>query len=317
NEAPPAVISIFLGDELNAVVEALENDAPYEGARHMVMKLGANVLPDLRKDSTDRNRTSPFAFTGNKFEFRMLGSSNSISCANIHLNAAVAESLRQFADVLENADDLDKAIHDLIRENIKAHKRIIFNGNGYDDSWIAEAEKRGLANLRTTADCMPKICDKKNVEMLTRHAIFTEAEITSRRDIMLENYVKTVNIEANTMLDMARTQILPAISAFASGKAAGVVSVLSAVPGAHCEYEKRIVERLSQITDEMDKTVDVLDSKVAKLRAIEDIVKQSEFVRDSVIPAMEDLRALADEAETMVAKESWPFPTYDKLLFGV
>ncbi len=317
NEAPPAVISIFLGDELNAVVEALENDAPYEGARHMVMKLGANVLPDLRKDSTDRNRTSPFAFTGNKFEFRMLGSSNSISCANIHLNAAVAESLRQFADVLENADDLDKAIHDLIRENIKAHKRIIFNGNGYDDSWIAEAEKRGLANLRTTADCMPKICDKKNVEMLTRHAIFTEAEITSRRDIMLENYVKTVNIEANTMLDMARTQILPAISAFASGKAAGVVSVLSAVPGAHCEYEKRIVERLSQITDEMDKTVDVLDSKVAELRAIEDIVKQSEFVRDSVIPAMEDLRALADEAETMVAKESWPFPTYDKLLFGV
>ena len=317
NEAPPAVISIFLGDELNAVVEALENDAPYEGARHMVMKLGANVLPNLRKDSTDRNRTSPFAFTGNKFEFRMLGSSNSISCANIHLNAAVAESLRQFADVLENADDLDKAIHDLIRENIKAHKRIIFNGNGYDDSWIAEAEKRGLANLRTTADCMPKICDKKNVEMLTRHAIFTEAEITSRRDIMLENYVKTVNIEANTMLDMARTQILPAISAFASGKAAGVVSVLSAVPGAHCEYEKRIVERLSQITDEMDKTVDVLDSKVAELRAIEDIVKQSEFVRDSVIPAMEDLRALADEAETMVAKESWPFPTYDKLLFGV
>ncbi len=317
NEAPPAVISIFLGDELNAVVESLENDAPYEGTKKLVMKLGAEVLPELRKDSTDRNRTSPFAFTGNKFEFRMLGSSNSISCANIHLNAAVAESLRQFADVLENADDLDKAIHDLIKENLKAHKRIIFNGNGYDDSWIAEAEKRGLSNLRTTADCMPKICDPKNVEMLTRHGIFTEAEIFSRRDIMLDNYVKTVNIEAMTMLDMARTQILPAISAFAAGKASGIVSVQQAVPGAHCEYEKRIVERLSGITDEMDDAVNVLAEKDNKLKEIEDVMEQANFVRDEVIPAMDALRSLADEAEAMTAKESWPFPTYDKLLFGV
>ena len=317
NEAPPAVISVFLGDELTAVLDSIENDAPYDGQKRAMMDLGARVLPSLRKDTTDRNRTSPFAFTGNKFEFRALGSSNSISCANIHLNAAVAESLRQFADVLEKADDFDHAVHHLIRETIKAHKRIIFNGNGYDDAWIAEAERRGLSNYKTTPDCMPHICDKKNVKMLTRHSIFTEAEIISRRDIMLENYVKTVNIEAVTMIDMARTQILPAVSAYAARQAEGVVSVRKAVPDAKCGYEVKIVEKLSMLTDEMAEDLAALEKAVSDMHSIEDVVAQSESVRDSVIPCMEKLREAADAAEVMVAKESWPFPTYDKLLFGV
>ena len=317
NEAPPAVISIFLGDELNAVLESIENDAPYDGTKQIMMNPGAAVLPSLRKDTTDRNRTSPFAFTGNKFEFRMLGSSNSISCANIHLNAAVAESLRQFADTLENTDDFDKTLHEIIRDTVKAHKRIIFNGNGYDDKWIAEAEKRGLSNLRTTADCMPKICDPKNVEMLTRHKIFTESEIFSRRDIMLENYVKTVNIEALTMTDMARTQILPTVSAFASVTAEAILKKKQAVPSAKCAYESETVARLSELTDSIAEASDKLSDSVKELHGIDNIVKQSEFVRDTVLPQMDELRAFADEAETMVSKESWPFPTYDKLLFGV
>ncbi|MCR5168698.1 MAG: glutamine synthetase III [Oscillospiraceae bacterium] len=317
NEAPPAVVSIFLGDELNGVLESLEKDAPYEGTKDLIMKLGASVLPELRKDTTDRNRTSPFAFTGNKFEFRMLGSSNSISCANIHLNAAVAESLREFADILEKADDLDRTVHELIRDTIRKHKRIIFNGNGYDESWIAEAEKRGLSNLRTTADCMPKLCDKKNADMLIRHGIFTESEIISRRDIMLDNYVKTVNIEALTMLDMARTQILPAVSSFAAEKAEAVVTKKQAVPSAKCGYETKIVEKLSELEDSIDEAVSALAAAEAKLGTFDDIIAQSGFVKDVLIPAMDDLRRYSDEAESVISKESWPFPTYEKLLFGV
>ncbi len=215
NEAPPAVVSIFLGDELNAVLEAIENNTPYKGAEKKKMKLGVDVLPKFNRDTTDRNRTSPFAFTGNKFEFRMLGSSNSIACANIMLNAAVAESLKIYADRLEKVEDFEFALHETIRKTIKDHKRIIFNGNGYDGDWIKEAtEKRGLLNYPTTADAVPHILDKKNVDMLTSHGIFTEAEIKSRYEITLENYCKTVVIEANTMVDMAKTQIAPAVSAY-------------------------------------------------------------------------------------------------------
>ncbi|MCM1132656.1 MAG: glutamine synthetase III [Ruminococcus flavefaciens] len=316
NEAPPAVISIFLGDELTAVLDAIESDTPYGGTKKEKMQLGVDVLPKFRKDTTDRNRTSPFAFTGNKFEFRMLGSSNSISCANIHLNAAVAEVLKQFADELEKADDFNTALHDLIRRTIKEHKRIIFNGNGYDDAWIAEAEKRGLLNLKTTADAMPRICDKKNVDMLTSHGIFTEAEIYSRRDIMLENYIKAVNIEALTMIDMARKEIIPAVSKFTADTASAVASKTSVVSVA-CKYEKKLITTLSDLTDEMDEAVIALEGAVAELKGIEDIVKASEFVRDSLLPKMEELRDSADKAETVTAEEYWPFPTYDKLLFGV
>ncbi len=215
NEAPPAVVSMFLGDELNAILEAIENNTPYNDVGKQIMKLGVSVLPTFTKDTTDRNRTSPFAFTGNKFEFRMLGSSNSIACANIMLNAAVAESLRIYADRLEKAEDFETTLHEMIRKTIKDHKRIIFNGNGYDDAWIHEAtEKRGLCNYRTTADCLPHILNKKNVEMLTAHKIYTEAELRSRMEITLDNYCKTVIIEANTMVNMARGEIAPAVESY-------------------------------------------------------------------------------------------------------
>ena len=246
----------------------------------------------------------------------MLGSSNSISCANIHLNGAVAEVLKQFADKLEGAKDFNKALHELIKNTIKEHKRIIFNGNGYDDKWVKEAEKRGLSNLRTTADCMPKICDKKNIEMLTSHGIFTEAEIYSRRDIMLENYVKSVNIEAQTMVDMARKEIIPAVAKFAADTASAV-AVKKSVSKAACKYETRLVEELSVRIDEMDDAAVKLEAAVAKLKTIGDIIKESEFVRDKMIPAMDKLRAAADKAETITAEDYYPFPAYDKLLFGV
>ncbi|MBQ5988635.1 MAG: glutamine synthetase III [Oscillospiraceae bacterium] len=316
NEAPPAVISIFLGDELTEILEAIENDTPYGGAAKEKMKLGVDVLPQFSKDTTDRNRTSPFAFTGNKFEFRMLGSSNSISCANIHLNGAVAEVLEKFADELEKASDFNTALHELIKHTIKEHKRIIFNGNGYDDKWIAEAEKRGLSNLKTTADCMPKICDKKNVDMLTRQGIFTEAEIHSRCDIMLENYVKSVNIEASTMIDMARKEIIPAVSKFASDTASAV-AVKKSVCNSACKYETRLVSELTDLIDQMDEATTKLEAIVAELKKIEEVRSQSEFVRDEMLPAMDTLRAAADKAETKTAEDYYPFPAYDQLLFGV
>lgn len=314
NEAPPAVISIFLGDELSGVLDAIENDTPYDKGQKQTMQLGVGVLPEFSKDTTDRNRTSPFAFTGNKFEFRMLGSSNSISCANIHLNAAVAESLRQFADVLEKADDFNAALRTLVRDTIKAHKRIIFNGNGYDESWIAEAEKRGLSNLKTTADAMPKLLEQKNVEMLTAHGIFTESELHSRCDIMLENYTKTVNIEALTMIDMAKKQILPALSRF-TGDLAAQAKSKDGISSQN--YEKRIVRELSALMDEIDEAVFTLEKSVAELKSIDTAIEASAFVRDMILPEMEALRIPADKAEQITSEEYWPFPTYDKLLFGV
>lgn len=317
NEAPPAVISIFLGDELTAVLEAIENDTPYDGGKKEKMQLGVDVLPQFSKDTTDRNRTSPFAFTGNKFEFRMLGSSNSISCANIHLNAAVAEVLKQFADKLEGVDDFNASLHQLIKDTIKAHKRIIFNGNGYDESWIAEAEKRGLSNLKTTVDCMPKLCDKKNADMLISHGIFTESEIYSRRDIMLDNYIKNVSIEASTMIDMARKQILPAVSSYASDKASSVAVKKSVAPTLSCSYETSLVTELSNLTDAIDSATADLEAAVEELKGIADIIKASEFIRDSILPKMDALRSAADKAEIITAESYWPFPTYDKLLFGV
>ena len=280
------------------------------------MQLGVDVLPKFSKDTTDRNRTSPFAFTGNKFEFRMLGSSNSISCANIHLNAAVAEELKQFADELEKAEDFNSALHDLIRKTIKEHKRIIFNGNGYDDAWIAEAEKRGLMNLKTTADAMPHICDKKNIEMLTSHGIFTEAEIYSRCDIMLENYIKTVRIEAVTMTDMARKEIIPAVADFAAATA-NAVSVKKSVSEAACKYETMLVTELSELIVELDEATTALEAAIVDLDKIDTIIPASEFVRDTMLPAMDMLRSAADKAETVTSETYWPFPAYDKLLFGV
>ena len=318
NEAPPAVISMFLGDELNAVLEAIEEDKPYKGAQKMQMKLGVDVLPKFNRDTTDRNRTSPFAFTGNKFEFRMLGSSNSIACANIMLNSAVAESLRICADTLEKADDFETALHDLIKKTIHDHRRIIFNGNGYDEAWIKEAtEKRGLLNYRTTADCMPHLLDPKNVDMLTSLGVFTEDELRSRRDIMLENYCKTVVIEANTMVDMARTQIVPAVEAYAADVARAAAAKKALSSSLTCSYETELVGKLSALIDEISSKTKVLDDAIVKIRGEEDIVAESAAIRDTLLPAMSELRVPCDSAETLTAKSYWPFPTYADLLFGV
>ncbi|PWM34732.1 MAG: glutamine synthetase type III [Oscillospiraceae bacterium] len=318
NEAPPAVVSMFLGDELTAVLDAIEADKPYSGTEKTVMKLGVHVLPKFTRDSTDRNRTSPFAFTGNKFEFRMLGSANSIACTNIMLNAAVAESLRQYADRLEGAVDFETALHDLIREVIRAHKRIIFNGNGYDEDWIREAtEVRGLLNLRTTPDALPTILEKKNVDMLTSLKIFTLPEIRSRYEITLENYCKTVLIEAETMVDMARKEILPAVERYARVLSDSLLAKTAAVPGLACRYERELISRLSAATDEIDACTAALASSALTVRGTENVTAAARLIRDDLLPRMAELRVVCDEAETVTDESFWPFPTYGKLLFGV
>ena len=318
NEAPPAVVSMFLGDELTAVLEALEEDKPYEGAEKTVMKLGVKVLPKFPRDTTDRNRTSPFAFTGNKFEFRMLGSSNSIACTNIMLNTAVAESLRQYADALECAEDFNTALHDIIRRVIREHKRIIFNGNGYDESWIKEAtEVRGLLNLRTTPDVLPVILEKKNTDLLVSHKVMSESEIRSRYEITLENYCKTVTIEAMTMIDMTRKLILPAIEAYSASVAESLGAKLGVVPELSGKYEKEKLKTLSSLEDSIDASVSALESSLIRLRAIDDVTDSAFVIRDVILQKMAELRVACDEAETLTAKKYWPFPTYGDLLFGV
>ena len=318
NEAPPAVISIFLGDELLAVLDATETDTPYTGTEKTVLKLGVHVLPKFTRDTTDRNRTSPFAFTGNKFEFRMVGSSDSIACTNIMLNAAMAETLKEFSDRLEGVSDFESALHDLIKETIKAHKRIIFNGNGYDDAWIKEAtEKRGLLNLRTTPDALATVLEKKNVEMLTSLKIFSEAEIRSRYEICLENYCKTVNIEGLTMVDMARKEILPAVEAYLGDLSGTVAAKTAAVPGLACKYEKDLISKLSKLADEISDAASSLDTTLIRLKAIPDVTDAAYVIRDVVLQKMAELRVVCDEAESITADKYWPFPTYGDLLFGV
>ncbi|MDD5917368.1 MAG: glutamine synthetase III [Clostridiales bacterium] len=318
NEAPPAVVSIFLGDELDAILTSIEKDEPYSGTKKSTIKLGVDVLPKFPRDTTDRNRTSPFAFTGNKFEFRMLGSSNSISCANIMLNAATAESLRIFADKLEGADNFEEALHDLIRDTIREHKRIIFNGNGYDDGWIKEAtEKRGLLNYRTTPDCIPHVLDKKNVDMLTSQKVFSESELRSRCEITLENYCKTVIIEASTMVDMARKQILPAVGKYTASLAEAAIAKKSVSEELACGYEKSLIAKLSVLADRISIGIDELEEAVTSVKKNEDVISESAEIRDKVLGKMSLLRLACDEAETVTAAEYWPFPTYGDLLFGV
>lgn len=318
NEAPPAVVSMFLGDELTAILKAIMNDEPYEGTETKKMKLGVDVLPRFNRDNTDRNRTSPFAFTGNKFEFRALGSSNSISCVNIMLNAAVAESLKIYADRLEGVDNFEEALHEMIKKTIKDHKRIIFNGNGYDEAWIKEAtEERGLVNYKTTADCMPHLLDEKNVKMLTEQKVFTPAELNSRMEIMLDNYCKTITIEGNTLVDMVRKDILPSIEMYLS-KVAETASLKQKVDSKmSISYEKNIMNKLSSLNDIIFAGVDTLEKVLEEEQAIDDIVEQGYAIRDKVLPTMEELREACDEAEMIVAKEYWPYPSYGEMLFGV
>ena len=318
NEAPPAVVSMFLGDELTEVLEAIETGNPYKGAAKTQLKLGVDVLPKFNRDTTDRNRTSPFAFTGNKFEFRMLGSSNSIACANIMLNAAVAESLKVYADRLEGVADFETALHEMIKKTIKDHKRIIFNGNGYDEAWIKEAtEQRGLCNYRTTPDCIPHVLDKKNVDMLVGHKVFTEAELKSRCEIQLENYCKTVVIEANTMVNMAKTLIAPAVEAYAADVAKAVAAKRLVDANLPCKYESKLIKNLSALTDRIASCIEELEMALQELHEAKDVIDEANAIRDNVLEKMNALRIACDEAELLTAKKYWPFPTYSDLLFGV
>ena len=317
DEAPPAIISIFLGEELTEILEAIKNDVPYMGKEEVKIKLGVHALPRFSRDTTDRNRTSPFAFTGNKFEFRSLGSSNSIACCNIMLNSAVAESLRQYADELEGAEDFENALHDLIKRVIREHERILFDGNGYGEEWVKEAERRGLSNLKTTADAMPRLLDEKNVQMLIKHKVFTEAEVHSRCEIMLENYVKTVNIEGLTMVDMVRKNYLPAIERYLYRLSQTVVLMRQVSENVKCKYEVSTMERLSELTDFIMDSVIELEEKLSVLKTIDDIFKSSAYVRDELLPSMSKLRGYVDEAEMLTSQRDWPFPSYGQLLFSV
>ncbi|MDY4254858.1 MAG: glutamine synthetase III [Oscillospiraceae bacterium] len=318
NEAPPAVVSVFLGDELTAVLDAIENDTPYNGAEKTVMRLGVHTLPKFIRDTTDRNRTSPFAFTGNKFEFRMLGSANSIATTNIMLNGAVAEALKVYADRLEAADDFETALHDMIKKTIKDHKRIIFNGNGYDDAWIKEAtEGRGLLNLRTTPDAYPALLEKKNTDMLISHRIFSMAEIKARYETGLENYAKTVNIEGLTMVDMAVKEIIPAVEAYVKDLSESLAVKMAAVPTASCKYETGLIEKLSSLVDSASDAAAKLTEALEKYQTIGDVTDAACFIRDDILEKMAELRSYCDKAETLTAKKYWPFPTYSDLMFGV
>ena len=314
-EAPPAVISMFLGDELNDILESIENDSAYEANEKVQMKVGVHVLPRFPKDTTDRNRTSPFAFTGNKFEFRMLGSSRSISSANIVLNTAVAESLKSYADRLENVDNFEDALHALIKKTIKDHKRIIFNGNGYDDEWIREAESRGLFNLRTTPDAIPCLLSEKNIKLFEDHKVFTRAELESRHEIYFESYCKTVNIEALTMIDMVNKDILPAISGYTAKLCNN--AALKKQFNADTSYEETVINKLSAISAFVFDKITVLEKETIALKSINNTVEEGNKFRDVIIPLMEEIRTAVDDAETITCADCWPYPSYGDLLFGV
>ena len=326
HEAPPAVVSMYIGDELGAVVDAMVSGKTYHAAEKTHMDIGVSALPNIPKDTSDRNRTSPFAFTGNKFEFRMPGSTFNVACTNTILNTAVAEELRQFADELEQAENFEQALSELIIREIKAHKRIIFNGNGYDDAWLVEAKKRGLSNLASTPDALPHYIDKKNLQLFTRHGVYTPVEVGSREEILLEEYAKTLRIEALTMLDMLRKLILPACTKFSRDLAEGVA--LKKQIGVDAPAEVEMVRKVTDKTAALSAAQDVLAHKV---EAAKDVLteafavapggvgarKLSRYYRDEVLPAMKEARKLADELENLVSKEYWPFPTYSDILFYV
>ena len=314
-EAPPAIVSMFLGEELEEILEAIEKDEPYGGKEKELIKVGVHALPKFPKDTTDRNRTSPFAFTGNKFEFRMLGSSASISGANVVINTAVAESLRQYADALEGSTDFENDLHELIRSVIRKHKRIIFSGNGYGDEWVREAEKRGLLNLPTTPDCVPHYLAMKNVELFARHRVYTEIELAARYKMKLDNYCKVLQIEALTMLDMARQDILPAVSAFAK-ELCDTATAKNAL-GVEAVYETETAARVSKLTTAVLTEVRALEKASDDAEELVDVLTRACAYKDNVLSAMSALRESVDELETLTARKYWPYPNYGDLLFSV
>ncbi len=317
NEAPPAVVSVFLGEELTDILEAIERDAKFDKKEKIQMKIGVHVIPKFPKDTTDRNRTSPFAFTGNKFEFRMVGSSASVSEANIMLNTAVAEELKQFADALENAENFNDVLHDLIKDTIKRHKRIIFNGNGYDEEWVKEAtEKRGLLNLQSTPDCLPYLLKEKNVALFSEHKVFSLAEIKARYEIMLENYSKTVKIEALAAIDMVNKDILPAINGYLSDLLDTAEKRSKLYPEFIDEYPSATIKKLSSLANSIyNKVCDL--NELLKSPDQSDTLKTAEYFRYSVLETMQSLRTDVDAAESITSAKYWPYPSYGELLFGI
>ena len=319
NEAPPAVVSVFLGDELTEVLKSIENDEYFAGSRAVQMDIGAKVLPHFVKDNTDRNRTSPFAFTGNKFEFRMLGSEASVANPNIILNTAVAECVHQFAEQLKDVpeDKMEDAIHELIKKTIIDHKRVIFNGNGYTDEWIEEAEKRGLFNLKSTPDALPQWIADKNIELFTKYHIFTKEEIESRYEIWLESYSKILNIESNTMVEMVQKDFLPSVFAYIDKVAATAVAKKSVVSDVSTASEGKLIKELSQLADEISTGLETLRADTAKALATEDPLTNAKAYQTVVLSDMDELRKSVDAAETLIPDALLPYPTYDKLLFSV
>ena len=321
NEAPPAVVSIFLGDELTEVLKAIENDEFFAGHSAVQMDIGAKVLPHFVKDNTDRNRTSPFAFTGNKFEFRMLGSSSSVANPNIILNTAVAESLRQFYEKLKDvpADEMESAVHELLKLTIIDHKRVIFNGNGYTDEWLEEAKKRGLYNLVSTPDALPHFIDEKNEKLLTSHHIFTDAELHSRYEIKMENYVKTLHIEANTLVEIIQKDLLPSITTYMEKLAQTASLKKSVVPGISVSAEASLLSRLTELAETMTKDLETLkaDTAMAEYEVDKDLLKSAKLYQSVVLTDMEKVRVSADAAEALIPDSILPYPTYGKLLFSI
>ena len=319
NEAPPAVVSVFLGDELTEVLKSIENDEYFAGSRAVQMDIGAKVLPHFVKDNTDRNRTSPFAFTGNKFEFRMLGSEASVANPNIILNTAVAECVHQFAEQLKDVpeDKMEDAIHELIKKTIIDHKRVIFNGNGYTDEWIEEATKRGLFNLKSTPDALPQWIADKNIELFTKYHIFTKEEIESRYEIWLESYSKILNIESNTMVEMVQKDFLPSVFAYIDKVAATAVAKKSVVSDVSTASEGKLIKELSQLADEISTGLETLKADTAKALATEDPLTNAKAYQTVVLSDMDELRKSVDAAETLIPDALLPYPTYDKLLFSV
>ena len=319
NEAPPAVVSVFLGDELTEVLKAIEKDEYFAGSRAVQMNIGAKVLPHFVKDNTDRNRTSPFAFTGNKFEFRMLGSEASVANPNIILNTAVAEAVHQFAEELKDVpeDKMEESIHELIKKTIIAHKRVIFNGNGYTDEWIAEAEKRGLFNLKSTPDALPQWIADKNIELFTKYGIFTKEEIESRYEIWLEAYSKIVNIESNTMVEMVQKDFLPSVFEYIDKLAATAISKKSVIADISTDAEGKLIKELSDLAGDITKGLETLKADTATALATEDPLANAKAYQSIVLSDMESLRKSVDTAETLIPDALLPYPTYDKLLFSV
>ncbi len=318
NEAPPAIVSMFVGDELSAILDSIEKDEPYLGIEEKKLETGVHVLPDLSMDTTDRNRTSPFAFTGNKFEFRMLGSAISIACPNIMLNTIAAEELRQFADELEGSADLEKDVRRIVQRVMKEHKRIIFNGDGYSDAWTQEAAKRGLLNLATTVDALPRYLDQKNIQLFTSHKIYTEAEMEARYETILEEYAKTLNIEALTMSEMTRRDILPAVSGYIANLAKAVGAKRAVIADLPCRAETALIQKLSHLLDSAYEKVEKLDALVNDGKAqSHNTLAAAAYHKDVIIPAMAELRAVVDQMETDTSEDFWPYPSYGDLMFRV